>query len=122
VTLRRGVAGRRRDAYVRPMSDRSPYEPRRPVEPEIIPPGEPLRRERRGDMWIRVSRGSHFREVHIRRPGLIHVIAGALVVGLATALVLAVLVSVFLVWIPIVGLILAGLILAGLLRGWRRPG
>jgi hypothetical protein len=102
------------------MSDRSSYEPRRPVEPEIIPPGEPLRPERRGDMWIRVSRGAYNREIHIRRPSLFHIVAGALAVGLVLGLVLAVLVGVLLVWIPIVGLVLAGLILASLLRGWRR--
>ena len=102
------------------MSDRSSYDSRRPVEPEIIPPGEPLRPERRGDMWIRVSRGTYNREIHIRKPSLFHIVAGALAVGLVSGLVLAVLVGMLLVWIPIVGLMLAALILASLLRGWRR--
>jgi hypothetical protein len=102
------------------MSDRSSYDSRRPVEPEIIPPGEPLRPERRGDMWIRVSRGTYDREIHIRKPSLFNIVAGALVVGLVSGLVLALLVGMLLMWIPIVGLILAGLILASLLRGWRR--
>jgi hypothetical protein len=103
------------------MSERSRYQPSRHVEPEIIPPGAPDPRDRRGDMWIWVSRGSHTRRIHIRRPSPFGIIAGALVAGLAVALVLAVVVSVFLVWIPIVGLIVAGLILASVLRGWRRP-
>jgi hypothetical protein len=95
---------------------RDPDEPRRHVEPEIIPPGAPDPRERRGEMWIWVSRGSHTRKIHIRRPSRLGLIAGALALGLASALVLAIVLSIFLVWIPIVGLIVAGLILAGVAR------
>jgi hypothetical protein len=102
------------------MSERSTYEPKRHVEPEIIPPGEPVRLRPRGEKWIWISAGSHSREIHFRKPGLLGIINAALVAGLAIAVVLALVVSLFLIWIPIVGLILAGVILSGALRGWRR--
>lgn len=71
-------------------------------------------------MWV--SRGSHTREIHLRKPGLFGIIAGALLVGLVIAVIIGIVLSIFLIWIPIVGLILAGLLLASIARGWRRPG
>ncbi|HLN08838.1 MAG TPA: hypothetical protein VK281_07760 [Xanthobacteraceae bacterium] len=103
------------------MSDRSTYPPKRQVEAEIIPPGEPvhLRRPREKSIWV--SAGTHSREIHFRKLGPVGIIVAALAAGLAIAIVLAIVVSVLLIWIPIVGLILAGLIITGVLRAWRRP-
>jgi hypothetical protein len=104
------------------MSDRPPYDRDSRADPEIIPPGEPVHLRPRRETRIWISRGGQGGEIRFRKPGLLGIIAGALVAGLVCAVALAILASVVLIWIPLVGLIVAALILTGIMRGWKRPG
>ena len=102
------------------MSERRPpYDRDRPVEPEIIPPGEPVHLRRSSESWFWISRGERGAELHMRKPGLGSILVGAVVFGLGAAIVLAILVSAVLIWIPLVGIGIAALILSGVIRGWR---
>jgi hypothetical protein len=98
------------------MSDR-PTPPERPkVEPEIIPPGEPGPRPR-GATWVWTSsdRGQG-RTVRIEtRGGPIGLVAALLMLGIGSAVVLALLLGLVLLWIP-VSIAIAAAILWSFLR------
>ncbi len=107
------------------MSDRPPSDRDRPIEPEIIPPGEPVRMRRSSESWVWIERGERGAEFHVRRPGIGSILLGAAVFGIGAAIVLAILVSAVLIWIPLIGIGIAALLLSGIIRGWssnRRVG
>jgi hypothetical protein len=87
-------------------------------EPEIIPPGAPLRRPRDdpfGDTFFT-------QRIHVTRLGPFGLVMLALAIGLVAIVLLILLVGAVLFWIPIVGLAIAAAILSGALRSrFRRP-
>jgi hypothetical protein len=93
------------------------FEPprRRPVEPEIIPPGTPD-----SSGWPRnriyVSPGTSHR-IYVSPLGPIGIALVLLVLGLIAAVFLLVLVGAVLIWIPLLaGLVVAGAVARRLLR------
>jgi hypothetical protein len=90
--------------------------PERPkVEPEIIPPGEPGPRPR-GARWVWVSSGGHGRAVRFEtRGGPLTLFAALVMLGLGSAVVLALLLGLVLLWIP-VSIAIAAAILWSFLR------
>lgn len=97
------------------MSDDIDPPRRRPVEPEIIPPGRP-----HPFGWpesgVYVSTGARHR-IYVSPLGPIGVALILLVLGLLAAIFLLALLGAVLIWIPL----LAGLVVAGaVVRLWRR--
>ena len=93
------------------------FEPprRRPVEPEIIPPGKPHSFSRPQNR-VYVSAGTSHR-IYISPLGPIGVALILLVLGLIAAVFLLVLVGAVLIWIPLLaGLVVAGAVARRLLR------
>jgi len=102
--------------YMGGMSDK-PMPPERPkVEPEIIPPGEPGPRPR-GASWVWVSSGrGHGRSMRFEtRGGPLTLFTALLMLGLGSAVVLALLLGLVLLWIP-VSIAIAAAILWSFLR------
>ena len=88
------------------------------IEPEIIPPGEPLRSPRTGEFT-----GSRFGpRIYVARFGTLGIIMVVLGVLAVTTLILVLLLGALLVWIPVVGLIVAAAILSRWLRPRARSG
>ena len=88
-------------------------------EPEIIPPGQ----ARQGTPRMRVYVDAHGTErVYIARPGPIGTILVVLIVGLLSALVLALLLGALLIWLPVVLLFATAAIVVGLLRVYFQRG
>lgn len=86
-------------------------------EPEIIPPGAPLRRPRDDPF----SNTFFTQRIYVTRLGPLGLIGLALAIGIVAVVLLILLVGAVLFWIPIVGLIVAAVILSGALRsGFRR--
>jgi hypothetical protein len=96
------------------MSDEpSPPRGERPrSEPEIIPPGAPLRRPRDDPF----SDTLFTQRIYVTRLGPFGLIVLALAIGIVAVVLLVLLVGAVLFWIPIVGLLVAGAILSGALR------
>jgi hypothetical protein len=93
-----------------------PTPPERPkVEPEIIPPGEPGPRPR-GATWVWTSSGrGQGRTVHFETRGPLTLFTALLMLGLGSAVVLALLLGLVLLWIP-VSIAIAAAILWSFLR------
>ena len=83
------------------MSDH-PRPPERPkVEPEIIPPGE-RGPSPRGARWVWTSSGrGHGRAVRFETRGPLALVTALLMLGLGSAVVLAILLGLVLLWIPV---------------------
>jgi hypothetical protein len=97
-----------------PMTDH-PTPPERPkVEPEIIPPGEPGPLPR-GRSWVWMSSGGHGRAVRFETRGPLALVTALLMLGLGSAVVLAILLGLVLLWIP-VSIAIAAAILWSMLR------
>jgi hypothetical protein len=96
-----------------------PMPPERPkVEPEIIPPGE-RGPQPRGESWMWMSSGrSYGRTVRFETRGALTLFTALLMLGLGSAVVLALLLGLVLLWIP-VSIAIAAAILWSFLR--RRP-
>src|SRR5262245_3658377 len=95
-----GGAGRR-IAYMGGMTDH-PTPPERPkVEPEIIPPGAGGPSPR-GASWTWVSSGrGQGRTVKFESRGPLGLVAALLMLGVGSAVVLALLLGLVLLWIPV---------------------
>ena len=93
------------------MADQ-PSERERPrAEPEIIPPGAPLRRPR--DDFT----GAQFTQrIYVTRLGPFGLILLALALGVIAVVLLVLLVGAVLFWIPVIGLLVAAAIFSGALR------
>lgn len=89
------------------------------VEPEIIPPGQPDPRSRRGPAFD--ARGTQ--RVYVAQVGPFGFAMVALVVAIILALVFLLVLGAFVILIPLAGLLLAVIIAVGLFRVliWRRP-
>jgi hypothetical protein len=100
------------------MEERAPQgDTQHHVERKDSPSGRldrPLNREGRIWIWVESHGG---REVRIAKPGLFSAIMALLLLGLATAIALAILLSIFFIWIPVLGGLLAALILWRAVRG-----
>jgi len=81
-------------------------------EPEIIPPGAPLRRPRDDPFADSVFT----QRIYITRLGPFGFVMLALAIGVIAVVLLVLLVGAVLFWIPLVGLIVAAAILSGALR------
>ena len=106
------------------MTQRSTDEPEQPrSEPEIIPPGRPLRgwrRERRAEELRAAFEARRLERVYVGRPRPFAILLALLgLAAVAAALVVFVLGTV-LIALPLIGTIVAVALLAGLLRGSRR--
>jgi len=87
------------------------------VEPEIIPPGEPLRSPRTGEFP-----GSPFGpRIYVAKFGTFGIIMVVLGILAITTVILILLLGALLIWIPVVGLIVAAAILSRFLRSRPRP-
>jgi hypothetical protein len=82
------------------------------TEPEIIPPGEPLRRTR-FDPFAEAPFGQR---IYVAKFGSFGFVMVALAIIAIVTLVLIVLLGALLLWIPLIGLIMAAVILS---RIWR---
>jgi hypothetical protein len=99
-----------------PLSPRA-EKPR--VEPEIIPPGEPLRSPRMSGFD-----GAHFSQrIYVAKFGTFGVVMVALAIVAIVIVLLVLLLGALLFWIPVIGLIVAAAILLRFLKSpWRhRP-
>jgi hypothetical protein len=99
------------------MPRQRPVKPELPrSEPEIIPPerGRTQAYQRSPD-WFAGERGTG--RIFVARIGPWRIIGIALLVGLFTGAVLAILLGALLFMIPIVGLLVAGALIANALRG-----
>ena len=104
-------------AYMGGMSDH-PMPPERPkVEPEIIPPGAPGPLPR-GQSWVWMSSGGHGHTVRFETRGVLALLTALLMLGVAGAVLLALLLGLVLLWIP-VSLALAAAVVWSMFR--RRP-
>lgn len=102
------------------------------VEPEIIPPGEDMRRQRGGfeSVFVHVEEGPDgIRRVQLKKPGPFTIVLILLGIGLAVGLFFVVLSALVLLWIPIViiGILFAMFSSAGRqywqrLQSWWRGG
>jgi hypothetical protein len=93
--------------------------PERPrVEPEIIPPGEPLRTPRTGEFTDRPF-GPRIYVARFGTFGIIMVVLGVLAIA---TVILVLLLGALLIWIPVVGLIVAAAVLSRFLRSRARRG
>jgi hypothetical protein len=91
---------------------------RRPAEPEIIPPGVPLRSEPR--VWV--STGAQgTQRIYVKRVGPLGLALAALAVGAFAALALVVVVGFAVIALIAAGLLAAAFIVAGLLRKPNQP-
>jgi hypothetical protein len=100
-----------------PMTDQrpTPETPRR--EPEILPP-ERSDAERMGDPhWQRHDAEGVYR-VRVVKLGPVQATLLAIAIGLASAVLLMLVLGSLLILIPVIGLIVAGAIITGLLRGY----
>jgi hypothetical protein len=86
------------------------------VEPEIIPPGEPLRSPRMSDF----GEASFGPRIYVAKFGTFGIIMVVLAIVAVTTVILVLLLGALLIWIPVVGLIVAAAFLSRFLR--RRPG
>lgn len=101
------------------MTHRDPNDPEafRPrSEPEIIPPGQSGRRDRRG-IWVTVDDNGGPRRVFVARPGPFAIILALAVLGLIAVLMLIFLLSIAVIWIPVVIVLIAAFVLS---MYWRR--
>jgi hypothetical protein len=97
------------------MMPEQPLDPRvqKPrVEPEIIPPGEPLRRTR-FDPFAETPFGQR---IYVAKFGSFGFVMVALAIVAIVTLVIVLLVGALLFWIPIIALIVAAVFLARLFR------
>ena len=83
------------------------------VEPEIIPPGQPDPRSRRGPAFD--GRGTQ--RVYVAQVGPFGFAMVALVVAIILALVFLLLLGAFVIFIPLAGALLAAAVLLSLFRG-----
>src|SRR5262249_53106987 len=110
--LENGTNGRRQ--AIRTMADdrsRPKSEPPR-SEPEIIPPGAPLRRPYEDPF----ADSQFTQRIFVTRLGPFGFIMLAAALGLLAIVLLVLLIGAVLFWIPIVGLIVAAAIFSGALR------
>ena len=84
-------------------------------EPEIIPPGEPLRP--RSPIWV-FQDGSAFRyrRVRIARPGPLALLLLGMAVGAGLLLAIVLLLGAVLLWLPLLAVIAVAAIFSGVLR------
>ncbi len=92
---------------------------RRPPEPEIIPPGQPLP-YRSAETWESRDGGS-VRRIYIRQLGPLGGTLLALGVGAAAVLAFFFLIGTAIVGLAVVGALFIGGVIAGILRGPPRP-
>jgi hypothetical protein len=97
------------------MDDRT----RRPPEPEIIPPGQPLP-YRNGGLWESQSSGSVHR-VYVRQIGPLGATLLAAGVGAAMVLGFFFLISTAIIGLAVIGALFIAGIVMGILRGPPRP-
>ena len=83
------------------------------VEPEIIPPGQPDPRSRRGPAFD----GHGTQRVYVARVGPFGFAMVALAVALVLALVFLLVLGAFVIFIPLAGALLAAAVLLSLFRG-----
>ena len=100
-------AARKQQIMAEKSSDPFGDKPR--AEPEIIPPGAPLRSSNFADR--------HFAQrIYIAKIGPLGIVLLALAIGIVSAVILVLLLGAFLIWIPVIGLLVA----AGMISGaWR---
>lgn len=99
--------------------ERSPPQGERPrSEPEIIPPGEPLRRPRDDVFGDTIFT----QRIFVTRLGPFGLIMLALAIGIVAIVLIILLVGAVLFWIPIVALMVAAAVFSGTLRSWFRRG
>lgn len=87
-------------------------------EPEIFPPGTPVRPSRTDPF----AESAFVQRVYVARLGPFGFFLLALAIGLVAVLLLVLLVGALLFWIPVVGLLIAAAIFSGALRSrFQRP-
>jgi hypothetical protein len=96
-----------------PLGDR----PR--AEPEIIPPGAPLRSPGMNGF----ADSGFAQRIYIAKIGPFGIILLALAIGVVSVGILILLLGAFLIWIPVIGLLVAAAMISGVLRSHfrRRP-
>src|SRR3954468_1575065 len=87
------------------------------VEPEIIPPGEPLRSPRMSEF----GDAPFGQRIYVARFGSFGIIMVVLAIVAVTTVILILLLGALLIWIPVVGLIVAAAFLSRFLRSGSRP-
>jgi hypothetical protein len=99
------------------MPRQRPIKPEQPrSEPEIIPPPHGRTQAyQSGRDWFASERGTS--RIFVARVGPWSIIGIALLIGLITGAVLAILLGALLIAIPVVGLLVAGALIANALRG-----
>ncbi len=99
--------------------ERTPQDERPRSEPEIIPPGAPLRRPRDDPFGDTIFT----QRIYVGPLGPLGLIGIVLAVGIIAVVLLALVVSAVLFWLPIVALLVAAAIVASRLRSrfrrWR---
>ena len=86
------------------------------AEPEIIPPGAPLRQSR-----MHGFADQHFAQrIYIAKIGPLGIALLALAIGIVSVAILILLLGAFLIWIPVIGLLVAAGMISGVLRAHRR--
>ena len=114
------IAGARPASYITVMDDST----RRPSDPEIIPPGQPLP-YRRAEIWESHDGGSlhrvYVRQIGVRQIGPFGAMLLAAGVGAAVVLGFFFLISAAIVGLAVVGALFIVGIVAGILRGPPRP-
>ena len=91
--------------------------PRRPIEPEIIPPDHSRAEAMHGrpDPWGSTNVYTTHR-IYVRRIGPLGIFLAALLIGTLAAVVFVVLVGAFLIWIPVTILLFVAAVVIGLMR------
>jgi hypothetical protein len=87
------------------------------AEPEIIPPGAPLRSSRTHGFA-----DQHFSQrIYVAKIGPLGIILLALAIGVVSLVIFVFVLGAFLFWIPVIGLLVAAGMFSGVLRTpWRR--
>jgi hypothetical protein len=97
-----------------------PSTPERPrSEPEILPPERPDDARMREARWERLDADGTYR-LRVVKLGPVGATLLAAGIGVASAVLIVLVLGTLLILIPIVGLIVAAVIIAGLLRGYFR--
>lgn len=95
----------------------TPFVERPKIEPEIIPPGSSGGRS----AWIRLTTGDRrARLVHLEAHGPFAIIVGLLLLGVASLILIALLLGAVLLWIPLILGFAVALVGSRLFRGRSR--
>ena len=94
----------------------------RPIEPEIIPPGQDDRASRRmSGAWVHVEHRDGVRRVYLSRPSIPSILVGLLVISVVGALAFLAMAGLLLFWMPIlIGGVVLAFVSTAIRRHWYR--